>query len=283
MYVTMKQILDRANEENYCVAAPNVFNFETIKAVFQAAVEENSPLIIDINQFVFTKYTNGEYLPMIIRKMAEEVSIPVALNLDHGKDFDAIVKAIRAHFSSIMIDASEFSFDENVRRTKEAVKMAKAVGISVEAEIGHVGFGKEYTDSDPSKLFTDPKEAENFIELTGVDALAIAIGTAHGEYSGTPKIDFQRLKEIKDRCKLPLVLHGGSGTGDENLARAAKSGINKVNLFTDLRLESQKAIKKAQEDNPGIMLIDLEDISMNAFKEKTKFYMRLFGCSGKAW
>lgn len=283
MYVTMKQILDRANEENYCVAAPNVFNFETIKAVFQAAVEENSPLIIDINQFVFTKYTNGEYLPMIIRKMAEEVNIPVALNLDHGKDFDAIVKAIRAHFSSIMIDASEFSFDENVRRTKEAVKMAKAVGISVEAEIGHVGFGKEYTDSDPSKLFTDPKEAENFIEFTGVDALAIAIGTAHGEYSGTPKIDFQRLKEIKDKCKLPLVLHGGSGTGDENLARAAKSGINKVNLFTDLRLESQKAIKKAQEDNPGIMLIDLEDISMNAFKEKTKFYMRLFGCSGKAW
>ena len=282
MYVTMKQILDDANKGNYCVAAPNVFNFETIKAVVQAAVEERSPLIIDINQYVFTKYTGGEYLPMIIRKMAEEVDIPIALNLDHGKEFDAIVKAIRAHFSSVMIDASEYDFEENVRRTKETVRMARAVGISVEAEIGHVGFGKEYTSSDPSKFFTDPKEAYAFVKETGVDALAIAIGTAHGEYSGTPKIDFDRLKEIKDICKLPLVLHGGSGTGDENLAKAAKNGINKVNLFTDLRMESQRAIRQAQEENPNIMLIDLEDISMKAFKDKTKFYMRLFGCSGKA-
>lgn len=282
MYVTMKQILDKANEGNYCVAAPNVFNFETVQAVFQAAIEEKSPLIIDINQYVFTKYTNGEYLPMIIQKMAEEVDIPVALNLDHGKDFDAIVKAIKAHFSSIMIDASEYEFEENVERTLLAVKMAKAVGISVEAEIGHVGFGVEYESSDPSKLFTDPKQAEEFVKRTQVDALAIAIGTAHGEYSGTPKIDFDRLKAIKEVCKLPLVLHGGSGTGDENLARAASSGINKVNLFTDLRLESQRAIKQAQEENPNIMLIDLERISMTAFKEKTKYYMRLFGCSGKA-
>lgn len=282
MYVTMKQILDDANKGNYCVAAPNVFNFETIKAVVQAAVEERSPLIIDINQYVFTKYTNGEYLPMIIRKMAEEVDVPIALNLDHGKEFNAIVKAIRAHFSSVMMDASEYDFEENVRRTKETVRMARAVGISVEAEIGHVGFGKEYTSSDPSKFFTDPKEAYAFVKETEIDALAIAIGTAHGEYSGTPKIDFDRLKEIKDICKLPLVLHGGSGTGDENLAKAAKNGINKVNLFTDLRMESQRAIRQAQEENPNIMLIDLEDISMKAFKDKTKFYMRLFGCSGKA-
>lgn len=282
MYVTMKQILDQANEGNYCVVAPNVFNFETIKAVFQAAVEEKSPLIIDINQYVFTTYANGVYLPMIIRQMAEEVDVPVALNLDHGKDFDVIVKAIKAQFSSVMIDASEQDFEENIRRTTETVHMAKAVGMSVEAELGHVGFGKEYMSINPSELFTDPQQAEEFVKRTGIDALAIAIGSAHGEYNGTPIIDFECLRDIKQRCKLPLVLHGGSGTGDENLAKAARSGINKINVFTDLRLESQRAIKEAQEKNPAIMLMDLEAISMQAFKEKTKYYMRLFGCSGKA-
>lgn len=282
MYVTMKEILAKAHQGNYAVAAPNVFNFETTRAAISAAVEENSPVIIDINQFVLMKYSRGEYIPLLVRKMAEEVKIPVALNLDHGKDFEAITRAVQYQFTSVMIDASVYPFEENVARTKEVVKIAHSLGITVEAEIGHVGQGNEYTEKDPSKMFTDPEEAKAFVEMTGVDALAIAIGTAHGEYNGTPKIDFDRLQEIKAKLQIPLVLHGGSGTGDDNLAKAAANGINKINLFTDLRLASQEALIKTLQEKPKTQLMELEGIIEEAFKEKVKHYMRILRCSNKA-
>lgn len=283
MYVSMKAILDRANAENYGVVAANVINFETARAAITAAEEENSPIIINNAHGHTMNYIRGEYVAEIVREMAAKSKVPVALNLDHGRDFEMVAKAAQWRFSSVMIDASTCPLEENIAKTKEVVKLAHALGITVEAEIGHVGQGSDYAEEDPSKLYTDPEEAKYFVEQTGVDALAVAVGTAHGEYKGTPKIDFDRLTLLKKTLKMPLVLHGGSGTGDENLKKAVECGINKVNIFTDSMVASRDAVAKLLQENPKTGYMDLLAGAENAMKEKLKHYMRLFGSSNKAW
>lgn len=282
MYKTMKELLIQANQENYAIIAGNCYNFETLRALINAAEEEKSPLIIDIAEDHIREYIKGDYLITAAKSMAERTKVPVAINLDHGHSFDIIMHAIKWGFSSVMIDASIYPLEENINKTKEIVKIAHTLGITVEAEIGHVGQGSEYVEKDPCKLYTDPKEAKYFVESTGVDALAVAVGTAHGEYKGTPKIDFARLKEIKDMLKMPLVLHGGSGTGDENLRKAVECGINKVNVFTDLMLNARTEINKKITENSKTMPIEITSILENGAKEKAKHYMRLFGSSNRA-
>ncbi|MBQ9592931.1 MAG: class II fructose-bisphosphate aldolase, partial [Lachnospiraceae bacterium] len=205
----------------------------------------------------------------------------VAINQDHGATFEQAIWAIRAGMTSIMVDRSTLPYEENVRETKLAVKLAHSIGLSVEAELGHVGQGNNY-EHDGKNALTEPEEAVRFIEETGVDCLAVAIGTAHGAYVGTPHLDFERLVAIKKATNnFPLVLHGGSGTGDENLAKACRLGINKVNISNDL--VKQASIDVQAADLTGNHAYDIWKILKGGYKKALIAKIKLFGSEGKAW
>lgn len=283
MYVTLKRLLAHAEKENYTVLAPNVFNLESLLAVIEAAEAEQSPVIVAIGESRMKDEKLQQYLPVVARDLAEHASVPVGINLDHGKGYHELVLSIQKGFSSVMIDASMCPYEENVARTKEIVKIAHELGISVEAEIGHVGMGEDYTDEGAAGGLTEPEAAKKFAEETEVDALAVAVGTAHGVYRGTPKLDFERLEKIHSLVDVPLVLHGGSGTGMENLKKAGKLGIRKLNLNTELLIESRERVKKELEENPDIDYSILLQRGKAAAVERIRFYMRELESSGKAW
>ena len=277
MLLTMKEILDKANEGNYAVAAPNVMTELDARAALEAAEELNAPLILDVApghpvDIVFF----GKYLA----ELAGQAKVPVAINLDHGGTISQVVSAIRAGFTSVMIDKSVFPYDENVSEVKKVVEIAHSIGISVEAEIGHVGQGMSY-DVDRNAGLTDPEEAKRFVEDTGVDCIAVAIGTAHGAYDGTPYIDFERLAEIKTAVKLPLVLHGGSGSGDENLRKVCSMGINKVNVCNDLMKTACTRLKEADTEGNGAYLGFT--IMREGYKARLMELIEIFGGKDKAW
>lgn len=279
MLVTMKEILVRAKKGNYGVTAPNVQSEDTVRAVLEVAEELNAPMIIDVNDFI---HTDLPWFVGMMRDLASKVKVPVAINLDHGKTYEAVMLGIRSGCTSVMVDRSSLPYEDNVRETKEVVKMARALGISVEAELGHVGMGNNYAHDGVNNL-TVPEEAKKFIDETGVDCLAVAIGTAHGRYKGTPHIDFERLAEIvKVVGDTPLVLHGGSGTGDENLAKAVRSGIQKVNLATDLIVSGEKALEEFIKD-PDFDKWQLIPTFKRGYKERLAHYVKLFDQAGKAW
>lgn len=269
MLVTMKEILDKAKEGNYAVPAPNVFYELETRAVLELAEELNSPLILDVNP------TFGP----AIRELAKEAKVPVAINLDHGGAYEKCIEAILNGVSSIMVDRSSLPYEENVAQVKELVKVAHAGGLSVEAELGHVGQGEQY-DVDGKRAFTVPEEAANYVKETGVDALAVAIGTAHGQYHGEPKLHFDILEEITKVVDSPLVLHGGSGTGFENIGKACKMGINKVNVNTDLIMGAWAELKKdIDAKSPYMLYRNICD----GYKNVLRQYMEVCGCIGKAW
>lgn len=269
MLVTMKEILDRASKENYAVVAPNVFYELETTAVLELAEELNSPIILD----VFPTFSKS------ILELAKNCKVPVAINLDHGRSYEDIIKTMTRGVTSVMVDRSMKPFDENVNEVKEIVKIAHAIGISVEAELGHVGNGSEYDDEN-SLCLTDPKEAKRYVELTNVDALAVAIGTAHGKYVKEPHIHFDLLKQIKSEVDIPLVLHGGSDSGFDNIAEACKNGINKVNVNTALMNGAIDEIKITMETNRrSILFFDIK----NGYKKVLKKYMEACGCIDKAW
>lgn len=279
MLVTMAEILNKAREGNYGVTAPNVQSEDTVRAVIKVAEELNAPMIIDVNAFI---HPDLPWFIHMIRDLAAVSPVPIAINLDHGKSYEDVMLGIRSGFTSVMVDRSSLSYEENVRQTQEVVKMAKSLGISVEAELGHVGMGDNYAIDGVSNL-TDPKEAAKFIKETGVDCLAVAIGTAHGRYKGTPHIDFDRLQKIVEACgDTPLVLHGGSGTGDENLAKAVRSGIQKVNLATELVVAGKEELEKFFE-NPNFDKWQLIPTYIKGYSDRLAHYVKLFGQEGKAW
>lgn len=279
MLVTMKEILDHAKKNGYGVTAPNVQSEDTVRAVLEVAQELNAPMIVDVNSFI---HPDLPWFIHMIRDLANQVPVPVAINLDHGKTYEDMVLGIRSGFTSIMVDRSSLSYEENVEQTKEVVKMCRPLGISVEAELGHVGMGNNYAVDGVNNL-TEPKEAARFIKETGVDCLAVAIGTAHGRYTGVPHIDFDRLAKIVEACgDTPLVLHGGSGTGDENLARAVRSGIQKVNLATELIVAGKEELVKFFED-PNFDKWQLVPTFKKGYKDRLTHYVRLFDQAGRAW
>lgn len=215
--------------------------------------------------------------------MAEASSVPVAVNQDHGADYESAVESIRAGFSSIMVDRSQLPFEENVAQVKEIVKIAHAVGVSVEAELGHVGFANNY-DVDRDAALTDPTMAKKFIEETGIDCLAVAIGTAHGAYNvgQKPYLDYERLQEIKKVTNnFPLVLHGGSGTGDEGLSKVAKMGINKVNIGCELFAAAIEAIENA--DTSGNGAYGFANIIEDGYGTRLKHFIEVLDSKDKAW
>ena len=238
MLVPMKYILDEAYAGGYGVPAVPGFNEIQVRAALDAAVEANSPLI-----FLTGNWDVPEWNHAMIEKFANDVDLPVASCLDHSPTFEDCMLGIRTGLSAIMADRSQLPYEENVAESALLAKIAHSVGVSIEAELGHVGQGNNYAVDGVSAL-TDPKEAKAFVDATGVDGLAVAIGTAHGLYSGTPKLDFGRLEEINAAVGIPLVLHGGSGSGDENIHKACTMGIAKVNIVTDILQAIDKAAKE---------------------------------------
>lgn len=282
MYVSMKPILEHAHSHGYAVMAMNSINMEMVRAAVNAAQEEKSAVIINIGMGQMKNHAHPEDMVPIIRGLADRVSVPVALNLDHGQDFSFICECMKRGFSSIMIDASEFPYEENIRRTRLVCEMAHSMGICVEGELGHVGQAVD-GDDENGGLYTEPGQAKEFVERTGVDALAVAVGTAHGNYpkGKIPKLDFERICLLKKTLNMPLVLHGGSGAGDENLKKAVACGINKVNVCTDAFGIGSRAIERLLQENPGV---DYMHLCMGVERELTRYiraFMRTIGSSGR--
>ena len=258
MLVNTKEIFQIARKKGFAIPAPNFYNSDSIKTYIEIAAKNNFPVIASFAE-VHTELMSIEEAAEMGKFYADKYDIPVVLHLDHGMTYSVIVKAIKNGFSSVMIDASSKSFDENVRLTKEIVKVAHAVNVSVEAEIGHVGAGQNYENHEQTESqYTKTEEAVKFVEMTNVDSLAVSVGTAHGSYIGTPEINFERLKEIYENVLIPLVLHGGSSTGDENLRKCVEFGIAKINLFTDIVNAGMKA---GQEGKAADLLSLNKDIS----------------------
>lgn len=277
--------LQHAREHHYALGAFNVLDSHFLRALYAAAGQARSPFIINIAEVHFT-YLPLESLVALIRFEAARHDIPVVLNLDHGLHFEAVVRAIRLGFSAVMFDGSTLEYDENIRQTREVVKMCHAVGVSVEAELGAVGGdegGALYGHADESR-FTDPELARDFVDRTGIDALAVAIGNAHGKYKGEPKLDFPRLDRIRQQTGIPLVLHGGSGISPADFRRAIALGIHKINFYTGMSQAALAAIAQRMAhrqplyDELAELLLGIETAITDTVVEQ----MQLFGSAGKA-
>lgn len=282
MYVSMKGMLERANKGNYAVMAINCFNIETTRAVIEAAQSLRAPIIINIVQEHMENHCDSELIAPIVRLLAQRASVEVALNFDHGVNIGLVKKALHDGYTSVMIDASRYDLDNNIAITKEIVDFAKVYGAGVEGEIGCMG-GTEGNFTD-DQMKTDPEQALRFVKETGVDCLAVSYGSSHGNYPKgyVPSFDFERLKEIKRLTNMPLVLHGGSGSGDENIRKSVENGINKINVGCDFMNANTKAIKTHLEKNPDInywvMMHQVEKES----QEIIKHYIQLSGSAGKS-
>lgn len=280
MLTTTKEIITRAAKEGYAVAAPNVSCELDARAYIEVAEDLNCPLILDV---AFVAHPDIEFLAKILRGLAEQSSVPVSVQLDHGFAREEIIKAIHAGFTSVMVDRSSLPFEQNVAEVKEIVSIAHACGVSVEAELGHVGFAASY-DVDRDAALTSVEEAKAYIEQTGVDCLAVAIGTAHGAYPKgfKPYLDFDRLVEIKKATdNFPLVLHGSSGTDNESLAKACKLGINKVNIANDLCRAAVEALQST--DLSGGAAYGVWTCGANGAKKKLAEMIKVYGAEGKNW
>ena len=279
--VTTNEMLKKAQEGHYAVGAFNVENMEMVMAVIKAAEEMNSPVIMQTTPST-VKYAGLDYYLAMVKTAAERSSVPVAMHLDHGSSFELAAQALRAGYTSVMIDGSHEDFEGNVAVTKKVADMANAMGIPVEAELGKVG-GKEDDLEAEADTNTDPEEAREFVERTGVTSLAVAIGTAHGFYASTPVLDKERVSEIKKVVSVPLVLHGASGLSDDDVRECVQRGMCKVNFATELRAAYTDAGKKLLAEKPETF--DPKKfgvVGMEAVKELVKGRMKVLGCEGKA-
>lgn len=285
MLVNMNEVLLPAKKNHYAVGLFNAVNLELARGIIAAAEATQSPVIMGTAEVLFP-YGPLEEVSYYLIPMAKKANVPVVVHLDHGLNYDTCLKALELGFSSIMYDCSTDSYEDNVRKVKEMADIAHSYGATIEGELGHVGDneGSAEGDSnleDPSKYFTDPALAKDFVEKTGVDALAIAVGNAHGAYKLPPKLDFDRIRTIANMVDVPLVLHGGSGLTDSDFKRAIQEGISKVNIFTDINIAAVKAeFRQFSDMNKGI--IDLIPAAVEAIKQETEKKMRLFDSVGHA-
>lgn len=281
--VNPREVLQAARENGYAVGAFNIHNLETLWAVVEAAIEAKAPVILQATPGT-VKFAGADFLVAMARAAARRAGIPIALHLDHSQDLDMIALCIEAGFSSVMFDGSKLPWDENIRLTRQVVTMARNRGVAVEAELGRIGGREEELQVRAKDVYyTDPAEAVTFVEATGIDSLAIAIGTAHGVYQGEPRLDFERLASIAAKVKLPLVLHGASGVPDEAITRCIQLGISKINIATDLKLAMAAALRETLLSNPEEN--DLRrylNPARNRVKEVALAKIRLFGAAGRA-
>jgi fructose-bisphosphate aldolase, class II len=304
--VTGGTILTAARAGKYGVGAFNTNNLESTQAILEVAESTKSPVILQISEGA-RKYAGTENLAHLIADMASRVSVPVAIHLDHGSSFESCKTAIDAGFTSVMIDASHDVFEENIRVTKEVVEMAHARGVTVEAKLGRLGGIEEHVDVSAEDAFlTDPAEALEFVQRTGIDYLAVAIGTSHGAYKGKgrPFIDHPRIEKIASLTPIPLVMHGASGVPDwliarfkasggeigdaagihdEDVTRACANGVGKVNIDTDLRLAMTTALREVINANPKEFdPRKLFGPAKDLMKKVAEHRMHVLGCAGKA-
>lgn len=285
MLVNMNEVLRPAKKNHYAVGLFNAVNLELARGIIAAAESSRSPVIMGTAE-VLLPYGPLEEVSYYLLPMAKKASVPVVVHLDHGLSYDTCIKALELGFTSIMYDCSTDSYEDNVRKVKEMADIAHSYGATIEGELGHVGDnegsaeGSSHLD-DPSKYFTDPSLAKDFVDKTGVDALAIAVGNAHGAYKLPPKLDFERIRTIAKTVDVPLVLHGGSGLTDNDFRQAIKDGISKVNIFTDINVAAVEAeFKRFSTMDKGI--IDLIPAAVEAVKQETLKKLELFSSTGKA-
>lgn len=280
--VTSKQLLEDAKKYHYAVGAFNANNLEYVQAIIEAAEEERAPVILQASQGAIDYAGLGNIVAMV-KTCANECKIPVVLHLDHGRDYAQNARCLRAGFTSLMFDGSALPFDENVLVTKKVVEMAHACKIPVEAEIGKVPQAGQIKVEDIKALMTDPDEAARFVDLTGVDSLAVSVGSVHGMHEQAAQLDISRIKKISELTGIPLVLHGASGVTDEGYSEAIRAGICKINIATELNKSCMRAVRQELDKDPK--LIDIRKVlapAREAIKETVKLKMRLFGASGKA-
>lgn len=281
--VTLKEVLADAQKGGYAVGAFNTNNMEIVQAIVESAEEERSPVILQASQGAL-KYAGIHYITALVRAALETTTVPVVLHLDHGTSFEQTMLCIKHGFSSVMFDGSAYPLEENIAATRKVVEVARAMGVSVEGELGKIGGTEDdISVSEKDAMFTDPDEARHFVEQTGVNALAVAIGTAHGPYKGEPKLDFDRLARIQQVTEIPLVLHGASGVPADSIRRAISLGVCKINIDTDIRQAFTRGVhqvvsQKPSEFDPRKILGPAKEEMKAVIKEK----IRLFGSSQKA-
>lgn len=284
--VSMKEMLIKAKKEGYAVGQFNINNLEFTQAILKAAEEEKSPVILGVSEGA-ARYMDGFYpvVQLVKALMTEyEITVPVAIHLDHGSSFEKCMQAIRAGFTSVMIDGSHLPLEENIALTKKVVDAAHAVGVSVEAELGRIGGQEDDIDvTDAEAMYAIPAECKELVEKTGVDCLAPALGSVHGPYKGKPKLGFKQMEEINELIDVPLVLHGGTGIPLEDIQKAIKLGHAKINVNTENQIAMTKVVRDILNEKP-----DLYDPrkylgpARDAIKVTVKNKMREFGSSGKA-
>jgi len=281
--VPMSLLLEQARKGGYAVGAFNANNLEIVQGIVEAADELESPVILQASQGAI-KYAGVDYITAIVKTASEKVKVPVALHLDHGTSFEQAVQCIRAGFSAVMFDGSKHSFEDNIANTLAVVRVARPAGVSVEAELGKIGGTEDdISVSDRDAMMTVPEEAQEFVRRTGVDALAVAIGTAHGPYKGEPRLDFDRLQKIRGLVDVPLVLHGASGVPEDAIQKAISIGICKINIDTDLRQAFTAAVKQVLAEKPSeIDPRKLLGPGREALKQVAKQKIQLFGSAGRA-
>lgn len=275
MLVTLADILAEAEKGKYGVGLFNMLNLEMARGIIEAAEEERSPLILGVAE-VHLPLIPFEYAALIMNDIAKKATVPVCLHFDHGVDYNKIKAAVDAGFSSVMYDGSALPYEENIKNTLAVSKMAHAKGVSVEAELGHVGGAEGGEDDGVEEMYTKVAEVNDFIDRAEIDALAVAIGTAHGPYKKKPVLDISRLAEIYKVSSKPLVLHGGSGLSPEQFRATIDNGIRKVNICTEMCVAAREAYIASK--NHEIMFSDAKE----AVKAVVKGRMQLFGSSGKA-
>lgn len=277
MLVNSKELMLHAKKNGYAIPATNFIDLDSARTYVEVAEKRNLPLILPFAQS-HKDIISLEEAALIGKFFAEKASVPVVLHLDHGEDKEFIFRAIELGFTSVMIDASQKPFEENIKITQEVVAFAHKHNVTVEAELGHVGANDTSESSEiTSSIYTEVDKVVTFVEQTNVDSLAVSIGTAHGIYKGTPKLNFERLQEINDIVDIPLVLHGGSSTGDENLTRCATSGISKINIYSDFLAGAMAEINKEKPNN----YIDLKNAANKGMAEVLNHYYDVFQTKNK--
>ena len=284
MLVNLNEILIPARKQKYGVGLFNAVNLEMARGILSAAEETRSPVIMGTAE-VLLPYGPLEELSYFLVPMARKASVPVVIQYDHGLTFDKCEEALRLGFSSIMYDCSTDSYEENVRKVKELTFLAHEFGASVEGELGHVGDNEGSAEGsshleEPSLYYTDPLQAKDYVERTGIDALAIAVGTAHGAYRFKPQLDFERMRTIAGKTGVPLVLHGGSGLSNEDFQRAIASGISKINIFTDINVAAARSL--GEQMNHGMTaMTDMIPGVVETVKKEVIQKMEIFQSTGK--
>lgn len=283
MLANLKDVLIPARRDGYGVGLFNAVNLEMARGIIAAAEETGSPVIMGTAQ-ILLPYGPLEDLSYFLIPMAKRAKVPVVIHYDHGLTYEKCVEALKLGFTSIMYDCSTDSYEDNVKKVKEMADIAHSYGATIEGELGHVGYNpadEEETQTDPSFYYTQPDQARDFVERTDVDALAIAVGTAHGAYKLPPKLDFERIQTIAEQIPdTSLVLHGGSGLSDDDFRKAIEKGISKINIFTDINVAAVKAVVENCK-NTGKGMTEMIPYEVEAVKKETMKKMELFGSVGR--